>query len=48
MSEAKSLNDVAWEALFDKYDILNRIDMNGSFRISAAQIREYREPRLMA
>ncbi|MBQ3566120.1 MAG: transcriptional regulator, partial [Oscillospiraceae bacterium] len=34
--------------MFDKYDILNRIDMNGSFRISAAQIREYREPRLMA
>ncbi len=48
MSEAKSLNDIAWEALFDRYDILNSIDMNGSFRISAAQIKEYREPRLMA
>lgn len=48
MSEPKSLNDKAWEALFDKYDILNQIDMKGSFQISAAQIKEFREPRLMA
>lgn len=48
MSEPKSLNDKAWEALFNKYDILNRIDMKGSFQISAAQIKEFREPRLMA
>ncbi len=48
MSEAKSLNDKAWEALFDKYDILNQIDMRGSFQISATQIKEFREPRLMA
>lgn len=48
MSEPKSLNDRAWEQLFDKYDILNRIDINGSFQISAAQIKEFREPRLMA
>lgn len=48
MNKQKSLNDKAWEKLFDKYDILNQIDMNGSFQISAAQIKEFREPRLMA
>lgn len=48
MSKQKGQNDVAWELLFEKYDILNQIDMKGSFQISAAQIREYREPRLMA
>lgn len=44
----KTQNDVAWEALFDKYDILNQIDSNGQFIISVSQIKEYREPRLMA
>lgn len=47
MSEVKSLNDKAWEELFEKYDILNQIDMSGSFQISADQIKEFREPRLM-
>ena len=44
----KSLNDTAWELLFTKYDILNRVDAQGLFEISAAQIKEFREPRLMA
>lgn len=44
----KSLNDVAWEQLFNKYDILNHIENDGFFIISANQIKEYREPRLMA
>lgn len=44
----KTQNDIAWEALFSKYDILNQIDINGQFIISASQIKEYREPRLMA
>lgn len=44
----KTQNDVAWETLFDKYDILNQVDSNGQFIISASQIKEYREPRLMA
>ncbi|GHS96501.1 hypothetical protein AGMMS50276_15000 [Synergistales bacterium] len=49
MSRApKSLNDAAWEQLFTKYDILNQIDANGRFEISATQIKEFREPRLMA
>lgn len=47
-SMPKSLNDDAWEKLFSKYDILNRIDAAGQFVISATQIKEFREPRLMA
>lgn len=46
-SSPKSLNDLAWERLFSKYDILNHIAANGQFQISATQIKEYREPRLM-
>ena len=44
----KTLNDVAWEDLFEKYDILGHIERKGQFQISAKQIREVREPRLMA
>ena len=45
---SESLNDVAWQKLFDKYDILNTIESEGFFNISATQIKEFREPRLMA
>ena len=49
MSEkAKGQNDRAWEALFEKNNILSHIRQEGKFVISAAQIKEYREPRLMA
>lgn len=41
------LNDRAWEQLFNKYHILDEISSNGSFTISADQIKEFREPRLM-
>lgn len=41
------LNDTAWERLFDKYCILTEIEKNGQFIISANQIKEFREPRLM-
>jgi len=44
----KGLNDRAWEALFEKYDILSHIEAEGKFVISASKIKEYREPRLMA
>ena len=44
---ATSKNDKAWEALFTKYDILHAIDVANQFVISADQIREFREPRLM-
>lgn len=43
-----SLNDDAWVRLFERYDILRYIEENGEFRISAKQIKEEREPRLMA
>ena len=42
------MNDTAWEKLFDKYDILRQIESRGYFNISATQIKEFREPRLMA
>lgn len=38
----------AWNALFEKYDIASRVVRDGSFSISAEQIKEFREPRLMA
>lgn len=41
------LNDTAWESLFDKYNIIEEINKNGQFTISANQIKEFREPRLM-
>lgn len=41
------LNDKAWKKLFDKYRILDEIRHAGSFYISAEQIKEFREPRLM-
>ena len=47
MSEIMGLNDEAWERLFDKYHILDEIQKNGQFIISANQIKEFREPRLM-
>lgn len=45
--EIMGLNDSAWEKLFDKYHILKSIEKNGEFIISANQIKEFREPRLM-
>lgn len=41
------LNDTAWENLFAKYNILDEINQNGKFIISARQIKKFREPRLM-
>ncbi|MDR1766250.1 MAG: hypothetical protein LBR77_09250 [Lachnospiraceae bacterium] len=45
---SKNRNDEAWEKLFEKYDIAERIAAHGRFEISASQIKEFREPRLMA
>lgn len=47
LSGIMKLNDLAWEKIFDKYHILNKIEKNGQFTISANQIKEFREPRLM-
>lgn len=41
------LNDDAWQSLFDKYSILERVQDEGEYVISARQIKEFREPRLM-
>jgi len=40
-------NDRAWELLFEKYDIKRCVEENGIFEITADQIKEFREPRLM-
>ena len=45
---SKNRNEEAWEALFAKWEIPARVEAEGRFLISADQIREYREPRLMA
>jgi hypothetical protein len=42
-----SKNDVAWDALFENYRILDRIEAEGVYQISAGTINELREARLM-
>ena len=42
-----SLIDEKWEILFEKYKIEDEIKKNGKFFITADQIREVKEPRLM-
>lgn len=42
-----TMNDAAWQILFDKYNILDAVRNQGEFVISASQIKEFREPRLM-
>ncbi len=38
----------AWELLFEKYSILEKVKKDGFFEITASQIKEFKEPRLMA
>ena len=40
-------NDTAWEGLFEKYRILDKIEREGQYIITADEIRKFREPRLM-
>src|SRR2546426_7900033 len=42
-----SKNDVAWDSLFEKHRILDHINTQGVYQISAASINELREARLM-
>lgn len=42
-----STND-AWKLLIDKYNILEEIQNNGCYHIKASQIKQFKEPRLMA
>lgn len=44
---SSSKNDIAWQSIFDKYKITDRILMDGHFEITATQINKYREARLM-
>ena len=44
---SKKKNDEAWEFLFSKYDIVAEVDARGIFEITADQINEVREARLM-
>ena len=37
-----------WNDIFNDYDVLNKINEKGYFKITADQIRKYKEPRLMA
>lgn len=38
----------AWKQIIEKYDIINEVQKNGMFHIKASQIKEFKEPRLMA
>ncbi|NMA87238.1 MAG: transcriptional regulator [Tissierellia bacterium] len=42
----KTKNDIAWEKLFDKYNILSEIENKGFFQIKSKEINEFREARL--
>ena len=44
---SKSKNDIAWEKIFEKHKILDRILKNGHIEITATKINEFREARLM-
>ena len=44
---SKSKNDIAWEKIFEKYKITNRVLENGHAIISSTHINEFREARLM-
>ena len=46
MSKISKL-DQSWEKLFDKYKILDEINKNTVFEITAKDINEFREARLM-
>jgi len=48
MATIGTLNDDAWEKLFDKYKILDCINSYGFFKIESKKINEFRESRLMA
>lgn len=42
----KTKNDLAWEKLFDKYNIMHEIENKGFFQIESKDINEFREARL--
>lgn len=44
---SKSKNDIAWEKIFDKYSILEKLANNERVSISSTEINQFREARLM-
>lgn len=38
----------AWKKIIEKYDVINKIQKEGQFKILSKQIKEFREPRLMS
>lgn len=38
----------AWKKLLEKYPVADQVEKTGYYKMTADQIREYREPRLMA
>lgn len=44
---SKTKNDIAWEKIFETYDVINKINDSGFFIIKSSAINEYREARLM-
>jgi hypothetical protein len=44
---SKSKNDTAWEKIFDKYKIIDKVVADGHTVISSTHINEFREARLM-
>ncbi|MCH8519904.1 MAG: translation elongation factor [Nanoarchaeota archaeon] len=45
--ETESKTDKNWRLLFEKYNILEKVEKKGFFEISSKQINEFRESRLM-
>lgn len=48
MSRGTITANEAWEKLIEKYDIINKVATDGVFHIKASEIKEFKEPRLMA
>lgn len=44
----KSKNDLAWEQVFEKYNLIEQLEFNKRVSISSSQINKFREARLMA
>lgn len=48
MVKKATQNDVAWEKIFKKRKLLDEIGKRGFAEVSALELKQYREPRLMA
>lgn len=48
MSRGTISANEAWTKLIEKYDIINKVKKDGIFHIKASEIKEFKEPRLMA